>query len=320
MHKPDASRCSILLGAEQSEFSKNLYQLLAGWGHAVEHLGEAQRVLDRLEEPESPSVVVLDSDLPGLGWLEVIRQIQARSKPNLPWTMVLCGSPSCDQVLIATDAGVDDLLAKPIDELDLRIRLHTAHRVQMLHARLRHSVDAARFHASHDPLTGLWNREAMLRLLFQETDRVQRMRTPLALILLDVDDFSALNAEHGYPAGDRVLQQLAVRFRRYLRSYDLIGRTGEDSFLVALPGCTLAEAMLQAERLRKAVTHRPFEVPGTSVYINASFGVAQSLGRSPLVVLREAERALVQSKLLAHQCQVAPREPASAEVPSSLQP
>ncbi len=319
MYKPDASRCSILLGADHSDFSKNLYQLLAGWGHTVEHLGEVHRVLDRLEEPESPSIVVLDSDLPGLGWLEVIRQLQARPSPNLPWTMVLCGNPSCDQVLMATDAGVDDLLAKPVDELDLRIRLHTAHRVQMLHARLRHSVDAARFHASHDPLTGLWNREALLRLLFQETDRVQRMRTPLALILLDLDDFASLNAQHGYAAGDRVLQQLAVRLRRYFRSYDLIGRVGEDSFLVALPGCTLAEAMLQAERLRKSLTQRPFEVTGTSVYVNASLGVAQSLGRSPLVVLREAERALAQSKLLAHNCPIAPSEAACNE-PTPPQP
>jgi two-component system, cell cycle response regulator len=169
--------------------------------------------------------------------------------------------------------------------------------VRELRSRLNQSMEDARYHASHDNLTGLWNREALLRLLFQETDRVQRMHTPLTLVLLDLDQFSCVNLDFGYAAGDRVLQQLAERFRRYLRSYDLIGRCGEDEFLLALPGCSLDLAAQQAERLRQTVLHRPFEVPSATINITASFGVAQSQGRSPLVVLREAERALADAKL-----------------------
>src|SRR5580658_9858011 len=65
-------------------------------------------------------------------------------------------------------------------------------------AKLDERTNAVRFHASHDSLTGLWNRESLLNLLFPETDRVQRMRTPLTLLLLDLDRFSGINDEYGY--------------------------------------------------------------------------------------------------------------------------
>jgi two-component system cell cycle response regulator len=295
MAQISASR--ILIASNDKNESSHLEELLVAWGHTVEVLRDGHLVLRRLGEPQPPEIALLDANLPELGGIEVVQELRQRSVRGPVWTMVMCDSPSCDHVLAATDAGVDDFLAKPLDELDLRIRLHAARRVRVLRARLNQSLVDDRYHASHDSLTGLWNREAMLRLLFQETDRVQRMRTPLALMLLDVDQFSHLNLDYGYAAGDRVLQLVAERFRRYLRSYDLIGRCGEDEFLVALPGCALELAAQQAERLRQTVLHRPFEVPGATINMTASIGVAQSQGRSPLIVLREAERALAEAKL-----------------------
>lgn len=98
----------------------------------------------------------------------------------------------------------------------------------------------------------------MLNQLFPETDRVQRMRTPLTLLLLDLDRFSSVNFEYGYETGDKILQELANRFRRFLRSYDLIGRCGEDEFLIAMPGCTSEQALSMAVRLKQTVLQRPF--------------------------------------------------------------
>ena len=76
-----------------------------------------------------------------------------------------------------------------------------------------------------------------------------------------------------------------------LRSYDVFGRPGKDEFLVALPGCTQAHAAMMAERLR-SIFSAPFEVDGKAVRLSACFGIADRLGRSPVVVLREAEQAL----------------------------
>jgi two-component system, cell cycle response regulator len=183
-----------------------------------------------------------------------------------------------------------------VDISDLRLRLRVAERVQALTAQLDEQTRAVRFHASHDSLTGLWNRESLLNLLFPETDRVQRMRTPLSLLLLDLDHFASINSEFGYETGDKILQELANRFRRFLRSYDLIGRCGEDEFLLALPGCTADQAASMALRLKQTVLRKPFPAGRDLITLTASMGIAQSKGRSPLVVLREVERALREAK------------------------
>jgi two-component system cell cycle response regulator len=146
------------------------------------------------------------------------------------------------------------------------------------------------------------NRESLLNLLFQETDRTQRLGSQLAFLLLDLDQFSRVNREHGYDGGDRVLRQLASRFRRFLRSYDVTGRCGGDQFLVAMPGCTHEDARSMAARLRDCVSERPFDILQTTISMTASIGIAQSGGRSPLTVLREAEFALGRAKLAGGAC------------------
>jgi diguanylate cyclase (GGDEF)-like protein len=243
-----------------------------------------------------PGVALIDASLPSLGGIELVAEVRRRTQKSPAWTMLMSAQVDMQTVASASEAGVDDLLLKPVDTLDLRVRLRVAERVQTLRSDLEEQTKAVRFHASHDSLTGLWNRESMLNQLFQETDRVQRMRTPLTLLLLDLDGFSRVNHEHGYEAGDKILQELANRFRRFLRSYDLVGRCGEDEFLIALPGCTSEQALSMAVRLKQTVLQRPFTAGRDALTLTASMGITQSKGRSPLVVLREVERALQDAK------------------------
>jgi len=221
-------------------------------------------------------------------------------------------APDLEEVELANRAGVDDFLLKPVNEMDLLVRLRTAERVQHLYQELKEQMEAVRFHASHDSLTGLLNREAMMRLLFQETDRVQRMRTPLTLMLIDLDKFSDINADFGYATGDAVLREFAQRLRRYLRSYDILGRCGEDEFLVGLPGCMIDQAIAMAERLLSTVLEKPYHIHRDVLSATASVGIATSRGRSPLIVLREAERALGNAKLAGRHCVRAFNQPALA--------
>jgi two-component system, cell cycle response regulator len=143
-----------------------------------------------------------------------------------------------------------------------------------------------------DCLTGAYSRDTILSLLFRETDRVQRMNTALSVILLDIDDFGHWNSRLGPAACDELLIRVAERTGRLLRSYDLLGRVGKDEFLAVLPGCSAVNAALLAERMRAEVFAAPFSLGGHSVRLSACFGIAPSQGRSPIVVLREAEEAL----------------------------
>ena len=92
------------------------------------------------------------------------------------------------------------------------------------------------------------------------------------------------------------MKLLANRLRRQLRSYDALGRYSDDEFAIMLPGCTLPEAAAKAEKIRLAVANRPFMVNGNEISMTACLSVAVSSGRSPLIILREAERALSLAK------------------------
>ena len=146
--------------------------------------------------------------------------------------------------------------------------------------------------SSIDELTGAYSRSGALSLLFRETDRAQRMKTPLSLLLLGIDDVAWWRERLGSTTGDELLREVATRIERQLRSYDVLGRMGEDEFLAVLPGCSLADATLLAERLRVDVFARGFSVAHEAVQLTACFGIASSEGRSPVVVMREAELAL----------------------------
>lgn len=282
----------ILLAEEDAVHSSQLQEYLRQLHYSVEIHSSGLTALQRLQQANTPSMALLSSSLPQMTGLEVGQEIRRRSRRRQLWLMLMSENPSADEVIMATNAGIDEFLAKPVDIQDLRMRIRTGERVQNLYAELSDSAMAMEFHCTHDPLTGAWRREAILDLIFKETDRVQRMRTPVSIVLLDVDGFSDLPLKHNSNVADMLLKQLANRLRRQLRSYDALGRYADDEFVVMLPGCTATEAAAKAERIRLAIANRPFMVEGNHISLTACLSVAVSSGRSPLIVLREAERAL----------------------------
>ncbi len=150
--------------------------------------------------------------------------------------------------------------------------------------------------AQLDPLTCVANRATLLSTLFRETDRAQRMKTSLSLILLGIDDFRSWNSRLDSDVCDDLLCQIVGRVPRLLRSYDVLGRIDNDEFLIILPGCSTSDATMLAERLRVGIFAQPFQVQNEVIRLSASFGIASSEGRSPVVVLREAEQALQTAK------------------------
>jgi diguanylate cyclase (GGDEF)-like protein len=298
---PEESSVILLADADPGSASA-LSALLSSWNYQVQVLTNGAAAFKLLNSPDAPGIAILDYELPSMKGFEVIAETRRRSRQRAPWLMLMSDAASMEKIEMATRAGVDDFLVKPVNEIDLLVRLRTAERVQHLYQELQDQMEAVRFHASHDSLTGLLNREAMMRLVFQETDRVQRMRTPFTLMLIDLDKFSEVNLEFGYDTGDAVLREFAQRLRRYLRSYDILGRCGEDEFLIGLPGCLADQAAIMAERLQNSVLEKPYHIHRDRLSVTASIGLATSRGRSPLVVLREAERALGNAKLAGRNC------------------
>lgn len=291
----------ILLASSDVQIAMNIKEMLASWRCNAEVVVSGAAALERLKCDNPPGIALLDMALAAPTAVEISWEL-GRQQPRHTWLVLMSVDVTIDRRRAAIECGCDDFLALPPDAMDLRMRIRVAERARDLMERARKHQADVRFHATHDGLTGLWNREALLSLIFQETDRVQRMKTDLCLMLIDLDGFSRVNQDYGYEAGDGVLTGLANRFRRQLRSYDLIGRCGEDEFLLALPGCSATCALALAERIRTTMLTRPFAVGSEATTLTASFGIAASRGRSPLVVLREAERALHEAKQAGKNC------------------
>jgi two-component system cell cycle response regulator len=286
----------ILLAEENADHCEQLQEYLHRLHYSVEVHSSGLTALQRLQESDTPCMALLSSSLPKITGLEVGLEIRRRSRRRQLWLMLMSGNPNADEVIMATNAGIDEFLAKPVDFQDLRMRIRTGERVQSLYSELSDSAMAMEFHCTHDALTGTWRREAILDLIFKETDRVQRLQTPVSLLLLDADGFGGLNQKYSSNVADTLLKLLANRLRRQMRSYDTLGRYAEDEFVVMLPGCGIAEATAKAERIRLSVAKRPFIVNGIAIPMTICLGIAVSSGRSPLIVLREAERALALAK------------------------
>lgn len=155
-----------------------------------------------------------------------------------------------------------------------------------------------RFQATHDPLTGLWNRAALLDALHREVARMLRSGSPMAVLLLDVDHFKQVNDTQGHLAGDAVLLEIGRRITSHTRPYDVAGRYGGEEFLVILPECAHDDAWESADRIRLAIAATPLRTGDSEVSLTISIGatVAFDQPESEAALLREADAALYQAK------------------------
>jgi diguanylate cyclase (GGDEF)-like protein len=270
-------------------------ELLAS-GARVKVVFTAQAVLDAMSAANPPDLVLLDGSIPGLPFGQLLATLRAdHSTDSFP--IVLITDVVTEDALVRISEGiVDDLILRSCPPAYWRLRVD--HVFRLRHAMLELDLlrESTVSSAQMDRLTGVYNREALLSMLFRETDRVQRLNSPLCVVLLDIDDFGHWNSRLGTEACDELLRMVVGRTSRLLRSYDLLGRPGQDEFLLVLPGCATENALLLADRLRMDVFSTPFQVGGESIRLSACFGVAVSRGRSPVVVLREAERALQRAR------------------------
>ena len=157
---------------------------------------------------------------------------------------------------------------------------------------LRRATDEVTRLASIDPLTGLFNRRHFDSRLEAELQRSRRHGDPLALLMVDVDNFKEINDAHGHVTGDRLLRCVADRLKRGVRIFDVCARYGGDEFAILMPSSNVDTAVLVAERIRTAVsTHCAH--PGANLTV--SIGIAVSDGREP-ELLSVADRALLEAK------------------------
>jgi diguanylate cyclase (GGDEF)-like protein len=289
----------VLLADDSALARRLLLQMLARWGHEAVVCADGEQAWAALQEKDAPVLAILDWEMPKLSGVELCRRIRATAREPYVYVLLLTANERKEGVIEGLAAGADDYVRKPFDEQELEVRIRVGQRITDLQTELVAAREALRAQATHDSLTGLWNRGAILERLRVELARSKRENAPLAALMVDLDHFKKVNDTMGHLGGDAVLREASRRIHSVIRSYDAAGRYGGEEFLVLLPGCDREAAHLRADQLRLAICDQPINADGQEIVLTASIGVAaRSRGGtgSPDELVKAADDALYRAK------------------------
>jgi diguanylate cyclase (GGDEF)-like protein len=271
---------------------------LCNWGYQITAVADGNEAWKVLQGESAPELVILDWMMSGIDGPELCRRIRDRQRTAYQYVLLVTVKDNTQDVITGLEAGADDYLTKPFDTGELRARLWVGKRILRLQYDLLQAQEGLRFRATHDALTGIWNRAAVLDLLRGVLQRGARTGNPTGVLIVDLDHFKNINDTFGHLCGDVVLRNVAHRISQAVRSYDFVGRYGGEEFLVVLSDCQPGDLLNAAERVRAAVENEPLLTETGELHVTASVGaVASPLGASAQQqLLKLADSALYRAK------------------------
>ncbi|MGO9262446.1 MAG: GGDEF domain-containing protein [Bryobacteraceae bacterium] len=295
------NRRRVLAAEDNPVFQTMLRNMLKHWGYEAVIARDGREAWEILRSQDAPRLAILDWMMPGMDGVEVCRHVRAAACEPYIYIVLLTARTQSADLVQGMEAGADDYLTKPFAAPELRVRLRAGIRILDLQEELLATREALRVQATHDGLTGLLNRTAVMAALQAELDRAHRAHQPISVMLADLDFFKRINDTHGHLVGDSVLAEAARRMKAAFRRYDSLGRYGGEEFLFVLPGCAAEGAAAQAERIREALAATPFSNATAPLPVTCSIGVASrdhpGTEHTDQLV-READLALYQAKRL----------------------
>jgi diguanylate cyclase (GGDEF)-like protein len=288
----------VLVAEDDAMFRRILQSWLENWGYRVTVAEDGAKAWDKLQQELRPQVLILDWMMPEINGLELCRKVREQNQIPYQYILLATAKDAKQDLVRGLEAGADDYLTKPFDRSELRARLRACNRILTLQDDQMQAHEQMRFQATHDPLTGVWNRGAILETLRRELERSARSNAATGLLMLDIDHFKKINDTHGHLTGDAALREVTQRILKSVRSYDSVGRYGGEEFLIVLPGCGRDELDHGAERIRSAVDSGPMFLNGSTLSITVSLGAADTPGGtiSDMQMLAAVDSALYRAK------------------------
>lgn len=299
---------TVLIVDDDPAHVQHVREGLAPHGYRFREARDGAQALSAIRE-HRPDLILMDVEMPGLGGVEVCRIIKANSGEGgfgfIP--VILMTARQAAGKVEGLELGADDYLVKPFDMLELGARVKSMLRLKALQDALiekNRELDRANKELARkreellalsrtDPLTSLSNRRYFEERLEEEFARARRYRSPLSLVMLDIDYFKRINDTFGHPFGDEVLRAVAQVTRARLREVDLLARYGGEELIALLPETSPADALIACERVREAIEALQLEYTSLDgnkrvVRCTASLGVASV----PSPTLQTAEELL----------------------------
>ncbi|KIG14090.1 diguanylate cyclase/phosphodiesterase [Enhygromyxa salina] len=213
----------------------------------------------RAFDPSSTDLVLMDAVMPNVDGLKLTRLLREQSASYVPMVF-LTGLTSKEVREQCINAGADDFLTKPVDPLELRVRLKAMLRIRALTKALEDKSREFERAARTDSLTGVGNRRVFDERIMVELSRATRHQRPLSLLMFDLDHFKAVNDRFGHMAGDQLLALFGQVLRDQLRVTDIPCRYGGEEFMIIAPETTADQAKVLAERVRRVFARSAAEL------------------------------------------------------------
>jgi two-component system cell cycle response regulator len=245
-------------------------------------------------------LVIVSLGLQNFDGLRLCSQVRSLERTRSVPILAVAEADNNQRLIRGLEIGVNDYLIRPVDRNEMLARVRTQIKKKRYTERLRDNVQASIEMAITDALTGLFNRRYMETHLGTLLEQAASRGKPLAVLILDIDYFKAINDGHGHDAGDDVLREFSLRIRKSIRNIDLACRYGGEEFVIVMPETDMAVATMVAERLRRRIATEPFSIQdgAGNLEVTISIGIAALAGPADTAaaVLKRADTALYRAK------------------------
>jgi diguanylate cyclase (GGDEF)-like protein len=263
-----------LLIADDSKVSrKMLLAITKQWGYEILLAEDGEEAWQIMQQDDAPQLLLLDWEMPKMNGIEVCERVIAKDPENPAYIVLLTSRTSSDDIVEGLSKGASDYLSKPFNTAELQVRLQVGKRMIEMQRKLNTTLQELTTLASHDALTGLLNRRAIMEALPKEIKRIERQDQILCIGMCDIDHFKQINDTYGHLVGDEVLKEVTKRMKGILRDHDLIGRYGGEEFLVIIHVNNIESGVVAYQRICQAVSALPIKINELSISITISCGI-----------------------------------------------
>ena len=245
-------------------------ELLKNCGYNVKQVSTGVEALDLVDEHKFDLLLVdyiLEGDMTGL---ELVKTLRTRTH-SIEFPILMLSGQECEQIKVdILRCGANDYLPKTAGRDEMLARINNLIRARRLFEQVQYQQQKLQHLAMTDQLTGLHNRHYLFEAAPQKLSEAQRHKFPVALIIVDLDEFKHINDHHGHITGDSVLKAAAQLLRNQCRKEDIVARFGGEEFVILLSHCNQQQALEKAESIRAALQG----LNPAQLSVTGSFGVA----------------------------------------------
>ena len=244
---------NVLIVDDDQGTCKILANSLSEEGYSVTTAFTGEEAIEKANK-NTFDILITDLKLPGIDGIEVIKKIKEGNVDLC--AIMMTAYASVDTAIKALEEGAYDYVTKPFDMEEIKFVVSKG--LERMSEYEKGKIDEFKVPVL-DVLTQVYTRKYFYRVLNREVNRAQRYNQPMALLMVEIDNFSKYNQEYGSNAGDEALKKVAQLFSRVTRRVDFVFRYTESEFAILLPETNKEGAVIVAKRLKDLVQQTKFQ-------------------------------------------------------------